>query len=494
MAEVIFDDVPDRVLVPGVYSEVDDSGAAGTAIGLPKRILLVGGRTSAGSVTAGVLTRITGDGQGTAYFGPGSMLEQMIDTARGFSTNARRATIYAIAVNDNGSGVPATGDIALSGTATNALPLIYLVGGRRVVVSVSVGDTAAEIATAAAAVSHTHTAVTAADGTAAIDFTARNDGPQGNDIQIRVLQVPAGITATVTAMASGATPPSFTSTISAIGGSQWTHIALGYADDASVDDFEAELERRAGPMVDQWGHLFVGYRGSLANAITYGEARNSQYCTVGHLHLGPSSPWEIAAWTCMADAERDDPAKPRNGISGATRGFYGTGAYGLTPTRMEDFLIDEDFQQLLDAGITPLRVDEYARISVVRMITTRQEDDNGASSDVWLDITTPRTLAACIYTWEATIKANYPAHKKDEDGGQQIAGVVTPKEIKAVAAAVHDKIWVQRGWVKDSKRAEFLESIVVESHDTDVNRFNVWFTPYLINGAHVFATKFSFRL
>lgn len=494
MGQVIFDEIADRTLVPGVYSEYDDSGAAGTSVGLPKRILIVGGRTSAGTVLAGVLTRITGDGQGTVFFGPGSMLEEMIDVARGFSTLARRAEIWAIAVNDDAGGVAAVGDIALSGTATSALPLIYLVGGRRIVVPVSVGDLAAEIATAAAALSHAHTPVTAADGTGSIDFTARNDGPQGNDIDIRVLQTPAGITTTITAMSTGATPPSFTATISAIGGSQWTHIALGYADDASADEFEDELDRRAGPMVDQWGHLFLGIRGALGAALSYGGARNSRHTTVGHLHLAPATPWAVAAWVCMADAERDDPARPRNGISGSTRGFTGAGPRGLTPTRMEDFLIAEDHQQLLDAGITPLAVDEFARISVVRMITTRQLDDNGAASDVWLDITTPRTLAATIFTWEARIKANYPAHKKDGDGGVQVAGVVTPAEIKANAAAVFDDTWVPRGWVKSSKRGEFLASIIVESHDTDVNRFNIQFDPPLINGAHVFATKFSFRL
>lgn len=494
MAEIIFDEIGDRTLVPGVYSEVDDSRAAGTAIGLPKRILIVGGRTSSGTVAAGVLTRITGDGQAPVFFGAGSMLAQMIETARGFSTSARRVEMYALAVDDGGAAVAATGDIALSGTATSALPLIYLVGGKRVVVPVSVGDTAAEIATAAAALDHTHTAVTAADGTGSIDFTARNDGPQGNDIDIRVLQRPAGITSTVTAMANGATAPSFTAAISAIGGSQWTHIALGYADDDSVDDFEAELERRAGPMVDQWGHLFVGYRGSLANALIYGAARNSQYSTVGHMHLAPSTPWEIAAWTCMADAERDDPARPRNGVSGATRGFNGTGRGGLTPTRMEDFLIDEDFQQLLDAGITPLKVDEFARISVVRMVTTRQLDDNGLASDVYLDITTPRTLAALIYTWEVTIKTKYPAAKKDDDGGEPVGGVVTPSIIRAEALALWDGLWVPSGWVQSSKRSEFASEILVENHPTDVNRFNIRIPPHLIRGAHVFATQFSFRL
>lgn len=494
MTDVIFDAIPDRNLTPGVLSEVDDSGAAGTAIGLPKRILLVGGRTSAGSVAAGVLTRISGDGQSTAYFGPGSMLEQMIDTARGFSTRARRVEMWAIAVDDNGAGTAATGDIALSGTATDSLPLIYLVGGKRIVVPVSVDDTANEICTAGAALSHAHTAVTAADGTGSIDFTARNDGTHGNDIDIRVLQSPGGITAVVTDMASGATPPTFTATISAIGGSQYTHIALGYNDDTSADAFETELARRAGPLVDQWGHLFLGYGGSLANGLVYGAARNSQYSTIGMVHLAPSTPWEIAAWTCMADAERDDPSRPRNGIAGASRGFEGSGSTGLTPTARESLLIDEDFEQLLDSGITPMRVDDFGRISVVRMVTTRQLDDNNVASDVWLDITTPRTLAALIYTWEVVIKTNYPAAKKDDDGGVPVANVVTPSIIKAEALALWDGLWVPSGWVQSSKRSQFESGLVVENHLTDVNRFNILLPPSLIRGAHVFATKFAFRL
>jgi phage tail sheath gpL-like len=490
MPEIVFSEIPDRTLVPGTPVEVDKSGAASQSFVLPKRILMIGARTSAGTVAAGVLTRITGDGQGDTYFGQGSHLAQMINVARSFSAKARRVEMYAIGVNDSGTGVAATGSIAVTGPASADGELVYLVGGQRVVVPVSNGDTATEIATAAAAVSHAHTAVSAAQSTTNINFTARNDGPGGNDISIVVLKRPAGVGTTVTAMASGANNPDLAATITAIAGQQWTSIALGFNDDGSADDIEAELVRRAGSDVDQRGHLFLGFRGSLADAITYGEARNSEYSTVAHLHLGPSTPWQIAAWVCMADAEVDDPARSRNKVSGSSKGFEGRGTRGITPTALENFLQREDWEMLLDAGVTPLRVDEFGRIDVVRMITTRQTDDNGAASDLQMDITVPRTLAAQIYTYKVFMDRLHPNSKKGRDGDEEkAANVATPRVIKTETMALFDGTWVPLGWVPASAREQFLAELIVEPDANDVNRFNVQFPTCIIPSLHVLATR-----
>jgi len=496
--QIVLNEIPDGMKVPGVPVEVDESGASSGVFVLPKRILLIGGRTTGGTVAASIAAntpiRITGDGQGVTYHGTGSHVAQMVEVARSFSTVGRRVELWTMGVSDSGSGVAATGDIALSGTATSALPLIYLVGGRRISVPVSIGDTGAEIATAAAALDHDHTAVTAADGTGSIDFTARNDGPGGNDISIVVLQRPAGITATITAMASGATNPDLAPAIAAIAAYHFTHIVCAFNDDGSADDLEEELVRRAGALVDQRGILFLGYRGSLANAIIYGDARNSQYTSVGHVHNGRSSPWEIATWLCMADAVEDDPARPRNGISGATRGFDGRGSNGITPMAATDVLQAEDYEMLLDAGVTPLHVDEFGNISVVRMVTTYKLDAAGAATDLYLDITTPRTLAALIYTWKTRLKRLYPRAKKDEDGGPRIANVVTPSELRSVALGLFDGTWVPEGWVQGSKRSEFEDQLVVESDSNNVNQFNIRLPPNIIPGAHIFATQFVLKV
>lgn len=491
MAEITFNDIASRNLTPGVLAEADKSGAASQNFVLPKRVLLIGGRTSAATIAANTLQRITGDGQGATYHGAGSQLAQMIEVARGFSTKARRVEIWSIGVSDDGAGVAATGDIALAGTATANGQLVYLVGGRRVRLAVSSGDTAAEIATAAAALDHTHTAVTAADGTAAIDFTARNDGPGGNDISIVVLEVPAGITATVTAMASGATNPDLAATITAIAGQQWTHIACSFNDDGSADDLEAELERRAGPYVDQRGHLFLGYRGALNDALTYGGARNSEYTSVGTLVGARSTSWELAAWLCMADAEEDDPARPRNTISGNSRGFEGRGRFGITPPRREDLLQPEDNEMLLDAGMTPLSVDEFAKIEVVRLITTRQTDDAGIASDLELDITVPRTLAAQIYTFKAFMKRLHPRSKKGRDGDElKAANIATPSVLRSQTMALFDGTWVPRGWVPASAREQFLAELLIESDEASDTQFNVRFPTCIIPGFHVLAAQF----
>jgi phage tail sheath gpL-like len=494
MPQIVMDDIAARNLVPGVKSEVNKLGAGSQSFLLPKRILLIGGRTSAGTVAAGTLVRITGDGQGATYHGTGSHLAQMVDVARSFSPKARRTEIWTIGVTDDGSGVAATGIIVFAGTATETLPLVLLIGGRRLQVPVSTGDAHTAVASAVAAASYTDFAVTAGVASATVTFTARNDGPGGNDISIVVLQRPAGITATVTGMASGATNPDLAATITAMAGQQWTHIACSFNDDGSADDLEAELETRSGPYVDLRGHLFLGYRGSLANALTYGAARNSEFCSVGHLHLGPSTPWEIAAWLCMADAEQDDPSRSRNGISGgpsSSRGFEGRRPTGLTPTARENLLQSEDHEMLLDAGITPLVVDDNGRISVLRLITTRQTDDVGAASDLQLDIMVPRTLAAQIYTLQVYIKRLHPNSKKGRDGDEEkAANIATPKLLKTQIAGLFLSTWVPLGWVPFSALQQFLDELIIEDDPTDVSRFNCQFPTCIIPSLHVVAVKF----
>lgn len=486
---------------PGTFAEVDDSGSASGSFELPLSVLVVGGRTSAATVAAGTLVQITGDGQGGLYHGAGSTAAQAIEVARGFKTTARRVELWSIGVADAGGGVAATGSIDLSGTATAAGQLVYLVGGRRVEVDVAVDDTAAEIATAAAAVDHSHTAVTAADGTAAIDFTARNDGTAGNDISIVVLEAPAGITTTpavgtITTLSSGATNPTTSSTITAIAGRRFTHIILCFNDATWVAAFETEMERRAGPYVDQRGHVFVGYRGSLNDGITYGNARNSQYLTIAALVGARSAPWELAAWACMAHAtEAHDPARPLNGVSGASRGFEGTGLAGITPPAREALLQPEDHELLLDAGLSPLVVDDRGGIEVLRMITARKEDDNGLPTDLWLDVSVPFTLAALIYTWQLKLRRTYPRHKLADDSNPEgIPNVARPKDVRSLAIQLYDSLWVRRGWVNGGKRTEFVEELIVERDDNDISQVNVRMPPSIIAGAHRFATQFQLRV
>ena len=493
MAEIAFNQIPADILRPGVYVEPDDTRAASGPTTLPRRMVVIGSRLSSGSVAQNVPTRITGDRDAEGFFGRDSQIHHMINVARNQSTKARFVELWAIGVDDDGSGVAATGQIALSGTATDATPLIYRVAGRRITVPVSIGDTAAAIGTAGGAVSHAGTPVTAADGTAAIGFTARNDGLIGNEITLVVDSVPAGITATVTAMASGATNPDITSTIAALGSQQYTSIVIGYNDDANMDLLEAELVRRNGALVDIPGHAFTGHRGALAAALTYGAARNSEHSTVIHLAASPSPPWELASWGAMVEAVEDDPARPVNGRGGLVRPSSGSAIEGIAPPAKADRLFVEDVDSLLKSGVTPLVSDDFDQITVSRMVTTYQQDALGNSSRVWLDITTPRTLDAIRYTLRVRFQTLFPNHKLSADDEASAANVMTRRLARNTVMALFDDTWVPRGWVEADSRAAFLESMIVEINSPDVNRLDLRISPNLMNGLHVAAMQIMFE-
>ena len=492
--QIIFKDIPDDVLVPGVYTELDDSNAlTGTPV-LPQRVLVLGSRLAAGTVLAGVITRITGDRDGENFFGKGSLLHGMIDVARGFSEPAKRVELHAIAVDDDGGAVDATGTITLVGTATADGVIDIRIAGRRVRTPISTGDDQTVAATAVTASDHTETPTSVGNVLGVITYTARNGGETGNDIDLRVDVLPAGITATVVPMASGATNPDITATIALIISQQWTSIISAYSDDANLDLLEAEMERRDGPLVDLPGHVFGGFRGDLAAALVFGAARNSRHSTVIHLADTPSPPWELASWGTMADETESDPARPRNGIAGTVRPSSGADVPGIAPPAPEDKLIAEDDDSLLHSGITPLQADDFDRITVVRMITTFQQDDLGTASRIYLDITTPRTLDAIRFTTKLRFRTRYPRHKLADDGGPLIANVITPSIGRSEVLALHDDTWVPEGWVEGGKRGDFSDNLVVERDSSDVNRLNFLVPPDLVNGAHVFAFQIQFRL
>jgi len=86
-------------LVPGVITRVTTQRSSSSVLGANPP-LLIGGRTSAGTVAAGVLTAVTSASAARAQFGARSMLASMIAAYRQIDPNG---TLYAIGVDDDGS-------------------------------------------------------------------------------------------------------------------------------------------------------------------------------------------------------------------------------------------------------------------------------------------------------------------------------------------------------------------------------------------------------
>jgi len=252
--------------------------SADTLVGnKPQRILCIGQKVAAGTKASGLLvTDIQNDGSWDTYFGVNSQLAGIIRNIRRYNTKTR---IDAIPLDD-AAGTPAAGAFNVSGTATEDGTLTFIVGSKAdhaFEIAVSDGDAAAAIIAAAIAAINADTRVpcTASDGTTKVDVTADNDGTVGNTIGLKIEGEVAGITTSVTVMASGATDPSFTTLFDVIVDQRYQTIVWPYS--ADIDTVKDFLDARwdVNNMVLD-GVAIIAKDDTYANLVTLGNLHNSQ--------------------------------------------------------------------------------------------------------------------------------------------------------------------------------------------------------------------------
>ena len=103
MSTINFSQIPDSLLVPGQYQEVDNS-LAGTRTEI-KRILLVGPFLATGTAKNGVIERITSTIKAGEKFGYGSILSVMCEQ---FLSVNKNDELYALPITDNGTAYSKT--------------------------------------------------------------------------------------------------------------------------------------------------------------------------------------------------------------------------------------------------------------------------------------------------------------------------------------------------------------------------------------------------
>jgi phage tail sheath gpL-like len=487
---ISFNKIPIDIRVPGIYVETDNSLAVG---GLPTEhhlILVMGQRLSTGTVKAGVPTRITNKGQGEAYFGRGSMLSAMINALKG--ANGYTET-WVVALDDDSAGAQAAGSLTIGGAVTAAGTLYVYVGGMRVKVAITVGETTSAIATALAAAINAKTdlPVTAAvDGTNAskVNLTCRWKGETGNAIDLRVNyyqteKLPTGMTVTIAAMTGGTSNPDIADAIAAIGDEQYHTIIVPWTDAANLAALYTEMQRRWGPLVKKEGFAFTAAAGTLADLSTLGNSVNNELLCIIGTQASPTTPWEIAAVVGAVDAYESDPARPRQTLEM-------TGV--LAPWPEDRYTLDERNIHLYD-GISTYTVSEGGVCCIERLITTYRTNASGVDDISYLNVETMRTIAYLRYSTRVRIALRYPRHKLASDETEIAPGqaIVTPKTIRAELIALFIQ-WMEAGLVEGL--AQFKKDLLVQRNEDDPDRVDAVIPPDVINQFRVFAAKLQFRL
>ena len=489
---ISFPSTPSNIRIPFFAVEFDGTRAASGPALLEYRALIVGQKTASGSASANSLHKVTRESQVVTLAGRGSMLHRQY---KAWSVANKQTEVWIGVLEDNGAGVAASGKIVFAGTATAAGTVSFYVGGEVVQVGVAVGDTAADVAAALAdeLPSSSDFIVTAAvDGSVdeEVDITCRHKGTVGNGIDLRLNyqdgeELPDGITATITAMASGATNPVLTSLVAALGDSWFNIITMPYTDATSLTAMENELSSRWGPMRMIDGHCFTAADDTHANLTTLGDSRNSKHVTIVACDSSPTLPAEYAANVAavVAIEGAKDPARPHQTLPLV---------WVKAPAEADQFT-QEERNLLLYSGIASCKPSAGGVVRIERLITTYKTGDSGADDTTYLDSTTLLTLMYLRYSFRTQMLNRYPRHKLAADGTRFGAGqaIITPKVGKAEACA-----WFRQmenlGLVENFD--QFKTDLVVERDVSNPNRLNFLMSPDLINSFIVGAANIQFIL
>lgn len=488
---VAFNNIPSQLRIPFFATEFNNQGAFQGPALQPYRHVLIGPKLSSGSKSENTKHLVSSFEQAKEFFGAGSVLALMVDY---FKKENKIHELHCIGVDDDVAAVKASGSVNITGTATAAGSFPFYIAGKRVVVGVDVGDTGEDVVsnlvTAIQADSDLLTSA-AIDGVDAevMDLEAKNAGEIGNSIDLRILyrredKIPAGLSATITAMSSGATNADIQSAIDVIDDRQYIFITSAFFDSTNVGKLETELTNRFQPLPQIDGYALYEKQGTLSELVTEGGNYNNVVTSIGHA-TGPALP------SCRAAAKvgvislsaQIDPARP----------FQTLSVRSIEAPTDEEVLKDEDRNTLLFNGIYTDKLDAAGFVQIERQITTYQKNQAGAADISYLDLNTPLTLSYLRYDWNNYLATKYPRHKLGDDGKRYNSNqpIMTPKLGRAEAVSKF-KQWERQALVENL--SQFKEDLIVERSEQDPNRLEFLLAPDIINQLRVLGTQIAFLL
>jgi phage tail sheath gpL-like len=487
---ISFNNIPSGIRRPFVYVEFDNTKAVqGSAVKEFKN-LIIGQRLSTGTVLAAVPTKVTSDAQAAKYFGFGSMLHKMAQ--KYFKNNTSQDTTF-VALNDNNSGAAASGSFAFSGTATENGTIYAYIGGDRYTSAVTSGDSASTVAAALIAAIQAKedepVIVTQSSGTVNVIF--KHKGATGNELDLQLNYnaesevLPAGLSCSIGAMASGTSNPDIATAIAAIGDAQFDVIVNPYMDTTNLSALDSELEDRWGPLTQNDGFAFSAKNANYASLASIGGALNSKHLSVMMAPSCPTAPWALAAALAgVAGIQLQiDPARPLTGLP----------LKGVLAPVQSARLTDAERNLLLHDGISTFNVSRDGSVNIERLITTYQTNAQNAVDTSYLNVNTVFTLSRIRFDFRNDFLLKFPRHKLGDDGNRFGSGqaIMTPKLGKAFAVSKFND-WVEKAWCENVD--QFKNDLIVERNADDPDRLDFLLPPDLVNQLLVVGAQIQFLL
>ncbi len=494
---ISFSQIP-NIRTPGVHSEFDSSRAVSN-LGLDRQMFVFGQRLASGSVAEGIVIEVPSFEVAQDAAGVGSHFSDMILKLLNNNPNMR---VRGILLDDNGAGNAAEKTLTVTGTATTAATLRIYIAGQVVEVGVAIGDVQNTIAAniEAAINADTDLLYTAGIATNVVTLTSKHKGEWTENLRVAVNPfpptkggnevLPGGVAVAVLDTTTGTGNPDIATAISALPSEVINYFLSPYNDDPNMDKMDTEMASRNTALIQQEGHTFNSFAGTLSAATTFGGARNSQHSTTMHAgneSLSPEHHWAAAYIGIASGIAGIDPARP----------WHFRDLIGIIPEAEDKRLTRSERDILLNNGVATHIVTKSGVVQIERGITNYQVNSLSQSDVSFLDSMTSLTLSDLRQTFLQRFTAKFLAagFKLVKDGGSIAPGqnIVSPSVIRGEVISLCQD-WIDLGLVEPGAKALFKSSLIVEINATDVNRVDVQMSPDLVNQLRIIANKILFIL
>lgn len=468
-----FKNVPQGLRTPLFYAEIDASKANTAAF--VQRALLIGQITSDATVTPNVPVISQSQSDSRTACGAGSILAGMVDAYR---ANDPYGEMWILPLSDAGGAVAATGSMAFTGTTTANGALYAYIAGRLVAMPIATGQTASQVAATVAFLVNLQSGlpVIAAGSGTSVNFTARNAGECGNDIDIRLnykgaaggeATVP-GLSVAITPMAGGVTNPALTTALGNLLDTPFDFIVCSLTDAAAMTAMASLMSDATGRwswLTQVYGHVFVAKRGTAGTLASFATGLNYQHTSCIGYNDSPTPSWKWASAFAgqAAVSIRIDPGVPLQTLVVNDV---------LAPPLASRFNLTVRNFTLLYGGVTTWTVDASGAVVIENMITTYVTNAAGAADNSYLEIETLFKIMYVLRRLNSVIVDKYSRQKLADNGTRLNPGssTVTPNIIRADIIAAYRQLEGE-GQVDDAD--DFAANLTVERDATNRNRVNI---------------------
>ena len=476
--------IPDVLLVPGQYQEIDNS-LAGSA-GEIKKVLIAGYRTAAGSAEAGKPVQVLSESKAAFLCGAGSDAHLM---ARAFLALNNVEECWVLPLAPPEAGAKWEKPFVVSGAAGADGSVRITVCGTELEAAVSAGDAAASVAAAIAAKINSETGLpveAAVETDTTVRLTSLVKGYLTNHITAGITANAAGVTVTAGAVTSGSgggTAVDIQSAFPAISNIRFNYIVWALDSAAHIKNIADELESRYGAMRQIGGRAFIALSGDAEAMRAKAAAVNSPHIVLIPRGEAAQLPCVWAASFCAAACRvlADDPAA----------NTYDTEVGGIQADAECDAA---SRQKLLEAGIATWRLDPAGTVLIERLVTSFTQNTDGGRDTSYLDVQVTETVDAVRTYINAEAKKRFRTWKlaATEENFGSGAKVMTPGVWRSFLAELYQEVFIKdKQWCQDFD--SYNKSIIVEIKKDSKTRLEYSHQPNLIGQFYIGAGLLQFK-